>query len=240
MPEHPGKGASERIGEIKKPIGFSGMNRKRGSGTGRFASSAMIALLVTIALLYLMTRLILPGEHDRIVTRMIQTIELHRAVRPPDQVGIRPVERPQPIEEKAPSTEADTAFESSRQTRNDAMLTDESAEKVGLAHVIDWWAEARRLARESDEDAFKQFLLEQGHERYVSVMQGPVPITNGVQAQLPPTQEDATGYVNSFGDMEYKVSKNCVATTQVAARLDQSDFARALPMIITCKRPPKQ
>jgi len=237
---HPWQGASERIGEIKKPIGFSDMNRKRLSGTGRFASSAAIALPVMIALLYLMTRLILPSENDRIVSRMIRNIELHRAVRLPEQVGIRLVELPQPIEEKLPPTQADTAAEGSRQTQNNATLTDEIPEKEGLSHVIDWWAEARRLARESDEESFNRFLLEQGFERYVSVMQGPVPITNGVQAELPPTQEDATGYMNSFGDMEYKISKNCVATTQVAARLDHSDFAKALPMIITCKPPPKQ
>ena len=40
--------------------------------------------------------------------------------------------------------------------------------------------------------------------------------------------------------MEYKISENCVATTQVAARLDHSDFGKALPMRITCKPPAKQ
>lgn len=216
------------------------MNRKRRSTIGRFASSAVIALPVTIALLYLMTRLIVPSENDPIVTRMIQNIELHRAIRLPDQVGIRPVEPPQAIEEKPPTTQANFSAEGSGQTQNNTPRTDESPEKEGRAHVIDWWGEARRLVQESDEEALKQFLLEQGYERYVSIMQGPLPITNGVLANLPPTQEDVTGYMNSYGDLEYKISENCVATTQVAATLDHSDFVKALPMIITCKRPPKQ
>lgn len=216
------------------------MNRKRRSRIRRFASSAVIALPVTVALLYLMTRLILPGEHDRIVTRMIQNIEFRRAVRSQDPVGILVFELPQASEEKPPPTSSNLTAEGSHQTQNKDALSDTSSEKKGRARVIDWWAEARRLTQESDEEALKRWLLEQGYERYVSIMQGPLPITNSVQAKLPPTQEDATGYMNSHGDMEYKISENCVATTQVAARLDHSDFAKALPMRITCKSPPKQ
>ncbi len=74
------------------------MNRKRTAGIRRFASSAVIALSITVALLFLMTRLILPGEQDRIVTRMIRNIEFQRAVLPPDPAGIQVFELPPPIE----------------------------------------------------------------------------------------------------------------------------------------------
>jgi len=187
-----------------------------------------------------MTRLILPGEHDRIVTRMIRNIEFQRAVRPPDPAGILVFQLPQLIEEKPPPTEPISTAEDSRQTQNSDTPPDGSSDKEGRARVIDWWAEARRLTQEADEDALKRWLLEQGYDRYVSIMQGPLPITNSVRANLPPTQDDATGYMNSYGDMEYKISENCVATTQVAARLDHSDFGRALPMRITCKSPSKR
>lgn len=216
------------------------MNRNHSAAIGRFASSAVIALPIMVALLFLMTRLILPGEHDRIVIRMIQNIEFRRAVRPPDPAGILVFELPQAIEEKPLPTQANLTTEGSHQTQSKDTLSVESSEKEGRDHVIDWWAEARRLTQESDEEALKRWLLEQGYERYVSIMQGPLPITNSVQAKLPPTQEDATGYMNSYGDMEYKISANCVATTQVAARLDHSDFGKALPMRITCKSPTKQ
>ncbi len=216
------------------------MNREWHSGSGRFTSSAVIALPVTVALLYLMTRLIMPGEHDRIVTRMIRNIELHRDVRPADLPAFFPSEPPQVIEENQPSAQTDLAAEGPQQTQNEDMPSDESAENDGRVRFVDWWAEARKLIKESDEEAFKQWLLEQGYESYVSIMQGPIPITNSVQAKLAPTQGDATGYVNIYGDMEYKISENCVATTQVAARLDQSDLARSLPMIISCKPPLRQ
>jgi len=214
------------------------MHRKRRSAIRRFASSAAIALPVTIALLYLMTRLILPGENDRIITRMIQNIELQREIRPLVPADILRPETPRVIEEKPPPVAVDVVANGLDQTRDSDTLADsEEAERLLR---IDWLAEARKLTEASGKEALKRWLLEQGYERYVSNMQGDLPITNGVRAELPPTQEDATGYMNSFGDMEFKISENCIATTQVAARLDQSDFAKALPMIITCKRPPKQ
>ena len=216
------------------------MNRKRRSRTGRFVSSAVIALPVTVALLFLMTRLILPGEQDRIVTRMIQNIELRRAVRPPDSAGFPVLELPLDSEEQPLPAQPNIATEGSRQTQIKDTLVDEGSENERRAYGIDWLAEAHRLTQEPDEEALKRWLVEQGYERYVSNMQGSLPITNSVQVKLPPTQEDATGYMNSYGDMEYKISQNCVATTQVAARLDYSDFAKALPMVITCTPPPKQ
>ena len=216
------------------------MNRERTAGIRRFASSAVIALPMTVALLFLMTRLILPSEQDRIVTRMIQNIEFQRTVLPPDPAGIQVFELPPPIEDKRPPIELNLTAEGSNLPQNQNSFSDESFLEEGPAHVIDWWAEARRLTQESDEEALKRWLLEQGYDRYVSIMQGPLPITNSVRGTLPTTQEDATGYLNTYGDMEFKISENCVATTQVAARLDHSDLAKALPMRITCKSSPKQ
>lgn len=216
------------------------MNRKRSTDVTRFALSAAIALPMTVALLFLMTRLILPSEQDRIVTRMIQNIEFHRTVRPPDPAGILVFALPQAIEENPPSTEPKLIAAESHQSDGKNTLSDENFEKVERARVIDWWAEARRLTQESNDEAFRRWLLEQGYDSYVSIMQGPIPITNSVGATPQPTQEDATGYLNGYGDLEYKISENCVATTQVAARFDQSDFGKALPMRVTCYAPSKQ
>lgn len=184
-----------------------------------------------------MTRLILPSEQDRIVARMIQNIEFQRAVLPPDPAGAQVFELPRTIEDRRPSVELNLTDDGSNQRQGQDSFPDESFLEEGPAQVIDWWAEARRLTQESDEEALKRWSLEQGYERYVSIMQGPLPITNSVRGTLPTTQEEATGYLNSYGDMELKISENCVATTQVAARLDHSDFAKALPMRITCKSP---
>ena len=194
---------------------------------------------MTVALLFLMTRLILPGEQDRIVTRMIRNIEFQRTVRLPDPVAIQVFERPRPVKERPAPTARKLTAEDSTGTQKQDLPSAESAAKESPAHVIDWWTEARRLTRESDEEAFKRWLLEQGYERYVSIMQGPLPITNSVQGTLPDSQEDVTGYRNIYGDMEIKISKNCVMQTQVSARLDISDFTRNLPMRVVCKGAPK-
>ena len=210
------------------------MNRTFVAGLRRFAVSALIAIPITVALLFLMTRLILPGEHDPIVTRMIRNIELRRAVPPPEPVAV-PAYRP-PVEDNALNTDPAPAVE--RAGRRPAVSTDEGAAQETPVRPIDWEAEIRSVTREPEEQAIKRWLLEQGHEPYVSIMQGPLPITNSVRGELPITQEDITGYMNTFGDMEIKVGKYCVAQTQVSARLDMSDFAEKLPMRILCKSPP--
>jgi len=216
------------------------MYRKRRSEIRRFASSATVALPVTVALLFLMTRLILPGEHDRIVTRMIQNIELQRAVQPSQASGTHVAELPGTIEKVPLPTRPILTTEESIPDAVIVTPRDNRPEAGAGARSIDWWAEARRLTHESNEEALRQWSLEQGYERYVSIMQGPLPITNPVQATLPPNQGDATGYLNIYGDMEYKISENCTATTQTVVAIDDSDFVRALPMVITCTPPPRQ
>ncbi len=214
------------------------MNRKRSAEQIRFAASAAIALQITVALLFLMTRLILPSERDRIVTHMIQNIEFHRAVPPPIQASVQVFELPPPIESMPPIKVNLTAAESI-QPQSRGVFSDESSLEEGPAHVVDWWAEARRLTQESGEEEFKRWLLEQGYDRYVTIMQGPLPITNSVRGTLPPSQEETTGYLNSYGDLEFKISENCVMQTQVSARLDISDFAKNLPMRVMCNSAPK-
>jgi len=208
------------------------MNRTRNAVQRRFAASALIALPMTIALLFLMTRLILPGEQDRIISRMIQNIEFHRAIVPlPAEIQV--FQLPAPVEIKPPPIEVIPTPEESIQVQD--QTSDASPKEDSPAHVIDWWAEARKLTQESGEEEFKRWMLEQGYVRYVSIMQGPLPITNSVRGTLPPSQEEITGYLNVYGDLEFKISENCVMQTQVSARLDMSDFVRNLPMIVTCK-----
>ena len=180
-----------------------------------------------------MTRLILPGDEDPLVARMIQNIEFQRVARPPEPISIQTFRRPRDIE-KPPRPDRPIV---SRVAADEIVdePDDESTAENSRVKAIDWWAEARRIAEESDEDALERWLQEQGYEKYVTIMQGPLPITNGVQATLPDSQEDFTGYMNSYGDMEIKVSENCVAQTQVSSRLDISDFAEKMPMRVLCK-----
>jgi len=215
------------------------MSRTHTAVQRRFAASALIAFPLTIALLFLMTRLILPGDQDRIVTRMIWNIELQRAVPPPLATQIQVFELPVPVKVKPPPVDVTLPPEDSVQARNQDQTSDAHPPQDSPAHVIDWWAEARKLTQESGEEEFKRWMLEQGYDRYVTIMQGSFPTGNSVRGTLPPSQRDATGYLNSYGDLEFKISENCVMQTQVSARLDMSDFVRKLPMRVTCKAPTK-
>lgn len=202
-------------------------------------ASALFALPITLAVLFVMTRLILPGDRDPVVSRMIQNIEFQRAVERPVPPGVRSFRRPLRIDDRsAPKASVRTSANPSPVSEPGDIAEDSPASNVRV-RAIDWWAEARGVAQDSNEEALQRWSLEQGHAKYVSVMQGPLPITNSVKAPLPKTQEDITGYMNTFGDMEIKISGNCVAQTQVSARLDISDFAKHLPMRIMCKHPKK-
>jgi len=192
---------------------------------------------MTIILLFLMTRLILPGGKDPIVTRMIQNIEFLRADEAPLSAQIQVFELPLPVKIRPPPLAMNLPVENLGASPD--QVSNESPKEKSPAHVIDWWVEARRLTQEAGEEEFKRWMLEQGYNRYVSIMQGPLPITNSVRGTLPPSQEDATGYLNIYGDLAFKISENCVMQTQVSARFDMSDFGRNLPMRVTCKPPAK-
>ena len=208
------------------------------AGTKRLAISAVIALPVMVALLFLMTRLILPSEQDPIIARMIQNIEFQRTIVPiePETIEVfklPPKPKLSPLEPELPVKPANP-----NQTDELPVLSDATEDQP--THAIDWWAEARKQSEDADEEAFERWLLEQGYKKYVSIMQGALPITKSARGTLDGDPDGSTGYMNSFGDMEFKISENCVMRTQVSARLDQSDFSRALPMIVTCKSPSKQ
>lgn len=195
---------------------------------------ALLALPLTIALLFLMTRLILPGDRDPVVQRMIQDIEFLRTPLPPEEILV--FELPPPPE---PEPEPEPVDELLSDTTDTETPTEDDA-PADPPVAIDWWAAVSSIADEEDEEALERWLLEQGYEKYVSIMQGDLPITNPADGNLQPTQGDKTGYLNIYGDLEFKVSENCVIQTQVSARLDISDFSQKLPMRVMCKKPTRK
>ncbi len=183
------------------------MNRSYGTRVVRLGQSALIALPMTVALIFLMTRLISPPEPHSVVTRMIQNIELQRALPRPNLVSAavpkilvlakRPTGAPGRMPPIAPVATAETTL----------VVVPASEHTVGST---DWWAAIGKVAKAAEDIAAKRWLLEQGHERYASIMQGPLPILNSVRAKLPETQEDRTGYLNTYGDKEYAIGENCI------------------------------
>ena len=199
--------------------------------TARWILACSVSLPITVALIFLMTRLILPGQDDPVVARMLFDLELRRAPREIDELRIpesrrllskRP-SRPPPIRPHTPIREGKSKTIEAPQERH-----------------IDWQLMSQEAVLDGDEEKLKRWMIENGHSDYTTIMQGPLPITNSARATLPPSQEDATGYMNTYGDKEIKISKNCVAKSQVAGRLDISDFSEKLPMRIDCKSPARE
>ena len=113
------------------------MDGRGSADTRRFALSAVIALPVAVALLFLMTRLILPGVQDRMITRMIQNIEFQRTIVPVEPETIEVFKLPLPVDPEPIPLEQELPVE--------PPVFDDATEDQP-AHVIDWWAEARRLS----------------------------------------------------------------------------------------------
>ena len=95
----------------------------------RFATAALFSLPLTVALLFLMTRLILPGETDRIVNRMIQDIEFLRIESPPDPAGIHVYELPEEVEKEPPIKEPDPPLEVADQSQVQNQVSNENDEE---------------------------------------------------------------------------------------------------------------
>lgn len=214
------------------------MNRKRSNGMKRFMTSAVIAAPITVVLLFLMMRLILPGENDIVVRQMIQRIEFQRSEVALGRKSLDEIAMPSFVDSDAHSMVPLRPSVRAEPTRYRELGSTQRAGIERPSRAIDWSAAVKELLKETDENELDRWLLAQRHEEYVSVMQGPLPITKSVGEPQPTTQEDITGYLNVYGDMEIKVTKNCVARTQVAARHDISDFGKQLVMPISCKKPP--
>lgn len=203
----------------------------------RFSLASLMALAMTVALLFLMTRLILPLEQDPLVSQAIRRIELQRLERTPEPVDSRLPQAPPVIDTEPPPVRPETsAVPVARSTESDEADEPAPADTPG-ERSIDWWAELRRLRDTPDDAAMRQWRLEQRHDPYVSIMQGALPITNPVVPEPPPVAPD-NGFQNVYGERELQVSAYCFMQIPLLNH-DYSSFARNIPPYVYCKSPPK-
>jgi hypothetical protein len=193
-----------------------------------------------------MTRLIVPAEDNATVSRMVERFELRRAssvdtnverLRQHDNIRRIPILSPR------------------REDFLPALPQPESQVEIGTADVIettlglrqvpgsettrvDWWAEAHKAVQGIGDENLKQWRIAHGYDRYVTVMQGPLPIPRGARKSTATGDSERSGYVNVFGDAEIAVSKNCVMQSE-SVHHDHSDFMRHVPDLIVCNAPPR-
>lgn len=217
----------------------------RGRRFARFAISMVIALLPTFALLFVMTILINPlsghlplapvsmSIHYQSRAPAVKDDEVHRmdettALR--DSAPTKPIDdQPQQLittkrDEKVDATRADSQAPRQRIDRS-------------VRSPIDWREEGRRVVQETGEvESAKAWRLAQGYDEYVSIIQGPPRTAMKIPMSSFSNEEDKLfGYNNVYGELEVKISDNCVA--QSNERHDGLDFTGVLPATIFCKSP---
>ncbi len=199
-----------------------------------YALACCIALPLTIGILFLMTKLILPIDSDPVVMQMLHKLELQRDARQVLQQPIHVYERPSRIEESTPPDKfvEDTSRPIRPPTSDDDPAPDPEP------HVVDWWAEARSIVQDSEDANFEEWLLAQGYRKYVSIMQGPMPTGDNPSKSPAQRENENIGYRNVFGDLELTINDNCVMRMQ-SGTVDLSDFSRHLPAQVICKSSPK-
>ena len=204
----------------------------------RYALASLIALAMTVALLFLMTRLILPFEQDPQVIQAIRSIELHRLQRIPEPADIRILDRLPVVDVDPPPKRPETSAVPVGQSSETDEADDPGLAETPADHEIDWWAELRRQGETADEVAFRKWRQEQGYDPYVSIMQGALPITNPFVAEPSPIAPD-NGFQNVYGERELQVSANCFMQIPLLNH-DYSSFARNIPPYVYCKSSPKK
>lgn len=205
----------------------------------RHVLAFLAALLVTTALLLVMTQLILPGSDDPVVTRMLIEWESRRSSPPEAESGVRVFERPP--ERETQDTPDNPEVESGRPGRPErteyAAESNEDPVEPAQEQSIDWWTEARAVIEDLGDEEYENWLKSHGRRKYVSIMQGPMPGSG--DPKTPSSQGRAgAGYTSVYGDLELAIGENCVM--QMRSRpFDYSDFAKNIPPLIVCKRAPE-
>jgi hypothetical protein len=197
----------------------------------RYLVACVTASLVTIAILFVMTQLVAPTGGDPVVRQMLMQLEFQRRPLPDTASGVRIFELPpKPKTRRAADSPPDAKDLPQRPDRGEYDDEDVAATP---GHVIDWWAQARAVIQDLGDAEFEEWLESQGNQKWVSVMQGPMPISG--EPTTPSEQATVgTAYRNVYGDLEVRVSENCVI--QIQSRLfDTSDFAKNIPPRIVCK-----
>jgi len=186
-----------------------------------------------------MTRLILPVEADRIDWRVIQNVELRQTIPVAERHDIKAFELPSKLTKALQPDKEVKGVNDLPPLDDREVATDRDLENERKNYVIDWWAEARKLSEEIGEDSLQRWLVEQGYEPYVSIMQGPLPVTNDKRGPSVPAEGDGIAYKNTYGESEIKINENCVMQGPTTVH-DGSDFAQNLPARIICKSPPEK
>ncbi|MEM8681960.1 MAG: hypothetical protein AAGF72_00935 [Pseudomonadota bacterium] len=210
------------------------MESDRNSALRRYSAACLAASLVTTAIVFLMTQLILPVGGDPVVRQMLLQLESRRSSLPKAESGIRVFQLPpKPELRETPDTPAD---QSARPKRPEKPEYNDDPVAATPDRIIDWWAQARTVIQDRGDAEFEEWLESLGYKKYMSIMQGPMP---GSGNPTKPSRQGRLGldYKNVFGDLVVPINENCVMQMRPRS-FDSSDFARNIPPLIVCRSTP--
>ncbi len=205
----------------------------------RYVVAGGFALLFTLSILLLMTRLIMSLDDDPAVTNTQQKLELHRVIIPQEENVMRLFERLDNLRfSEIPEIEVGEA----REPRPivDAQQVDKSEpdpDQPDRSTEVDLRETALAIIREMEGDKYQAWLEAQsGKRKYVSIMQGPMPTDGNSRASSEPGETVGSDYRSAYGESEVIISDNCLMQIR-STTFDYSDFAAKLPATVRCKRP---
>ena len=208
----------------------------------RYSFSIAVAVLPTVALLYLMTRLILPVEGDQIVRQMIDRFEL-RMQRQVELKILRqltnyPEIEPVPAREDFLSPQDLAANDDPDNFLTTDAVEDEPLTEESPENTIDWFSEARKVVEGSPGEHLARWRIDQGYDSYRSIMQGNMP--SRTEQRVSARQADGGGvgqtHTNTYGEKEVKISGNCFMQIPKPS-MDYFGATRFNPPRIYCNRP---
>ena len=212
----------------------STLQRVSGSpNAARYLFASLFALVLTAALLVLMTRLILPFDDDPVVSETHQRLEFQRLIVPYEEEVLR--------RSVAPDRDEIPEIVVGEARRPDATLpagsvVDSNGEHSEAAEPIDLEATAKTVIENMEGRKYREWLATQANkQKYVSIMQGPIP-GSSQPPQSQPSSSNGNSYRNTYGETEVEVNENCVMQLRSTA-FDYSDFATKLPARISCRPP---
>lgn len=207
----------------------------------RYSLSLVMAALPTVALLYLMTRLIVPEEGDPIVSEMIGAFELRQIPRMVDTAVRRRERELEELREFRPLKRSDFVPDESQETGefngeapDESQQATDSTDNADQQSGVDWWLQIQNYIDEMSEEDLRQWRLSNGYDNYVSVMQGSIPSSPYPEAPRVTADPIGTSYSGSSGKTEIRISENCIVEVDNSA-LAGIDPGMRIPNRADCK-----
>ena len=219
----------------------------------RLLIACLGAALMTFVLLYVMTRIVSPGQDVRVVASAgpldgfrVRLVDLDpRSETPETSLStevlrpVRPETRPvQPAASRAAAWGGASGPADAATRRGDgrpsAPADDHSEVVDSEGGGVDWWGELDREVRSEQND--ETWLIDRGLRPYRSIMQGRPPRWAEHGSDDAGKTRSGEAWISAYGDVEVAINEHC--TLAFPRNTSALDFERLRPALINCRKQP--